>query len=76
MPPKQKANDNLDELRKLTKQQAAKTRQREILTDKLYERIDTARRLLEQAQCPSEFCQGSGVCDWCHAVGKWLRETK
>lgn len=76
MPPKKKANDNLDELRELTKQQAAKQRQNDILTEKLHERLNTARTLLEQAQCPSEFCQGAGVCDWCRAVGDWLRETK
>ena len=66
---KKRANDNLDELRRLTKRQR-------LQSERTRKDIIEARWLIENAQCPSDYCQGAGVCDWCKRAGKWLEETK
>ena len=72
MPPKKKTHIN--ELRHLTKQQAAKQKQRDILADKQRKREETARWLIANGTCTSKFCAGAGICDWCITAGKWLRD--
>ena len=76
MPPKKKANDNLDELRVLMRRQVISIDKLQQERDELADLVRIADAWFEKHNtCPSDWCRRQGQCQWCQRAEKWRSDT-
>ena len=76
MPPKKRANDNIEQLRALARRRMISIEKLQQERDELAELVRIADKWFEEHHtCPSDWCRRQGQCQWCKRALKWTKQT-